>query len=218
VAQIYKEAFNIELPRRVSQQKKLGRTVKGSLQPGDVVFFKITDSVSHVGIYLYNKKFVHAASSGPKIGVIKSSLNEKYYKTKYVFAKRFIDLPKFGEKKTEEKKTQKKPAEKKENKIEIKKKYNDELLIGKEVYKGKLFNLSKKFEINESIYIMLSINDKHKNVVMLISNENVNKKVEIKVPVYKKIFQIINLKKGTYNIQIIDESQKIIFNEKFLVK
>lgn len=52
------------------------------LQEGDLVFFKIgSDRISHVGVYLQNRRFVHAST---KKGVIISSLDEAYY-TKYFF-------------------------------------------------------------------------------------------------------------------------------------
>jgi lipoprotein Spr len=53
-----------------------------NLQEGDLVFFKIGgDKVSHVGVYLQNRRFVHAST---KRGVVISSLDEAYY-TKYFF-------------------------------------------------------------------------------------------------------------------------------------
>ncbi len=53
-----------------------------NLKEGDLVFFKINNpKVSHVGIYLQNRRFVHASSSR---GVVISNLDEAYYK-KYFF-------------------------------------------------------------------------------------------------------------------------------------
>ncbi len=49
---------------------------------GDLVFFKINQSkISHVGVYLQNRYFVHAST---KSGVIISSLDEPYYKKYFV--------------------------------------------------------------------------------------------------------------------------------------
>jgi len=93
--QVYKEVFGINLPRSVTEQKKLGKAVINTLEPGDLLFFNINGSISHVGIYLFKNKFVHAASSGDKIGVVKSSLDESYYKQRFVFAKRLVTLPAF---------------------------------------------------------------------------------------------------------------------------
>jgi lipoprotein Spr len=50
---------------------------------GDLVFFKIGGkNISHVGVYIKDKLFVHASNSR---GVIINSLNEAYYK-KYFFS------------------------------------------------------------------------------------------------------------------------------------
>ena len=94
VVQVYKDVFNKILPRTVSEQRKLGTAVVTKLEPGDLLFFRINGTISHVGIYLFNNKFVHAASAGSKVGVIKSSLDEPYYKERYIFAKRVVSLPK----------------------------------------------------------------------------------------------------------------------------
>lgn len=52
------------------------------LQEGDLVFFKInSDKVSHIGVYLKNRRFVHASTHK---GVIINSLDEEYYK-KYFY-------------------------------------------------------------------------------------------------------------------------------------
>ena len=49
--------------------------------PGDLVFFRTTNrgNISHVGIYLGDGQFIHAASDGPRTGVIYSSLTESYW-------------------------------------------------------------------------------------------------------------------------------------------
>ncbi len=54
---------------------------------GDMVFFSINQSskISHVGVYLANNKFIHASTSK---GVIINSLNEEYYKKRFVFIRR----------------------------------------------------------------------------------------------------------------------------------
>jgi lipoprotein Spr len=62
---------------------------KSDLKEGDLVFFKIgwNRLISHVGLYLGNHKFVHAAIWG---GVIISDLREPYYARWYVAASRNI--------------------------------------------------------------------------------------------------------------------------------
>jgi murein DD-endopeptidase / murein LD-carboxypeptidase len=53
-----------------------------NLNEGDLVFFKInSEKISHVGVYLRNRRFVHASTHK---GVVISSLDEAYYK-KYFF-------------------------------------------------------------------------------------------------------------------------------------
>jgi lipoprotein Spr len=53
-----------------------------NLKEGDLVFFKINSSkVSHVGVYLQNRRFVHAST---KRGIVINNLDEAYYK-KYFF-------------------------------------------------------------------------------------------------------------------------------------
>lgn len=98
VKDVYKRVFKIDIPRTVRQQKNIGEKIIRGFQPGDLLFFNTTGNISHVGIYVFDRKFIHAASAGSKIGVIKSSLDEKYYKERFVFARRVITLPSFLEK------------------------------------------------------------------------------------------------------------------------
>jgi lipoprotein Spr len=51
------------------------------MREGDLVFFKIgQNTVSHVGVYLTNDRFVHASTSS---GVMISDLKEPYWKKYY---------------------------------------------------------------------------------------------------------------------------------------
>ena len=55
---------------------------KDELREGDLIFFKIRSrSITHVGVYIGNNKFVHASSSR---GVMISNLDEDYW-TKYYY-------------------------------------------------------------------------------------------------------------------------------------
>ena len=81
---VYKH-FGYSLNRTSSGQRSNGKAVKkADLQPGDIVCFS-----GHVGIYIGDGKFIHAANS--RKGVIISSLSESYYKKKYITARRIID-------------------------------------------------------------------------------------------------------------------------------
>jgi len=80
----------IEIPRRASRQAAAARNVsRGSLRPADLVFFNTSGSgISHVGIYLGDGQFAHAATSR---GVVRESLSHPYYTTRFVHGGRFLD-------------------------------------------------------------------------------------------------------------------------------
>lgn len=87
VKQVY-IIYDIDLPRTSILQSKLGIKVpKHALLPGDLVFFGDAgrDSVTHVGIYMGGNKFANATTSH---GVKYSDLDEPYFFSKYLFAKR----------------------------------------------------------------------------------------------------------------------------------
>lgn len=82
-------SLGIEMPRVSRSQFNMGKKIDvANLIPGDLVFFKIRkNSISHVGIYLGDDKFVHAS---PKKGVVISDINDKYFKKYFVGATRVI--------------------------------------------------------------------------------------------------------------------------------
>ena len=91
VKKIY-DMFNIILPRTARDQSHVGRYVaRGDLEEGDLVFFRNRRSISHVGIYVGNSQFVHAASGRQRM-VCVSSLNEPYYSARYAKAVRLKGL------------------------------------------------------------------------------------------------------------------------------
>ncbi len=91
VYHIYSPVVN-SLPRRAIDQYKFGNPVaKGSEEPGDLVFFNTEGwTVTHVGIYLGDNRFVHAASGTKTNGIVVSSLLTPYYSQRYVGARRVI--------------------------------------------------------------------------------------------------------------------------------
>ncbi len=92
VQYLYKK-HHIDLPRTAWAQSKKGTLVnKNDLQKGDLLFF-LTDKkrgipVTHVGIYIGNGEFIHAASK--KKGIIISPIDHGYYSKKFVSAKRIL--------------------------------------------------------------------------------------------------------------------------------
>lgn len=88
---VYKDVIGTAPERSVTGLYNSGDEVKGAPAPGDLVFFNTVGGISHVGIYIGDKKFIHAASKGAKLGVIMSSLEEEYYRTRYLGAKRLLD-------------------------------------------------------------------------------------------------------------------------------
>lgn len=81
--------YDIELPRTAYEQRRFCNSVveKPDLQEGDLVFFNTRGGTSHVGCYLGNNKFVHAATTG---GVMISDLNEAYWRNRYLGAGRVV--------------------------------------------------------------------------------------------------------------------------------
>lgn len=94
---IANDAIGVKLPRSTSGLYSTVRIIKDSeKEPGDLLFFKTVGSkISHVGLYMGNNQFIHAASDGPNTGVIISSLKESYWDRTYAGAGRF--LPSIGE-------------------------------------------------------------------------------------------------------------------------
>ena len=81
--------YGAYLPRTSVAQYKSGAAVpKPQMKPGDLVFFKNTykRGISHVGIYVGEGKFVHAANK--RKGVIVTALSEPYWANRWAGARR----------------------------------------------------------------------------------------------------------------------------------
>ncbi|MGH8477941.1 MAG: C40 family peptidase [Methylococcales bacterium] len=58
----------IRVPRTSREQlSESNKVVLEKIQPGDLVFFKLNSKVSHVGIYVGGRQFIHASSRGKKV-------------------------------------------------------------------------------------------------------------------------------------------------------
>ncbi len=91
---VARESIQKQLPRTAKALYSYCRVVPDSKKEvGDLLFFKTNNSgasVTHVGIYIGNNQFISAISDGPNTGVIISSLNQPYWKPKYVGCGQFI--------------------------------------------------------------------------------------------------------------------------------
>lgn len=83
---IFNDSFHKALPRTTTQQITNGEKVsKEKLEPGDLVFFKTSPGMRHVGVYVGDDQFIHASSS---MGVTMSSLSNSYWVKHYETARR----------------------------------------------------------------------------------------------------------------------------------
>jgi len=86
--------FGINLPRTARAQGRMGQTVsRKNLRKGDLLFFyvpgrfKSNKVVGHVGIYIGNRKMIHA-NTEPKDGVQIRSIDRAFWKKTFIKAKR----------------------------------------------------------------------------------------------------------------------------------
>lgn len=92
-AGLVRRAFSsaIELPRTAAAQFRQGQEVPlEELQPGDLVFFENTykPGISHVGIYIGDGEFVHAASR--KRAVTVDRLDTPYFRKRFAGGRRVV--------------------------------------------------------------------------------------------------------------------------------
>jgi len=90
---LYARHAGVTLPHSASAQARLGQKVpREALQPGDLLFFHTSRrGISHVGLYIGGNQFVHAANTRRRVRV--DSLNEAYYRNRFVTARRFKEPP-----------------------------------------------------------------------------------------------------------------------------
>lgn len=90
VSRIYRDVYGIGLSRSSrSMFQDVRRVKRDKMRTGDLVFFRRSpkEPIFHVGIYLKNNKFIHAASNG---GVRVSSLKESFYRNNFYAAGRVM--------------------------------------------------------------------------------------------------------------------------------
>lgn len=89
VGKVYKDALKTQLPRTTKEISTMGRKVsKHRLKSGDLIFFRPSRKYRHVGIYVGDNLFMHSSTSK---GIMKSNLNNVYWKKKFRYAKRILN-------------------------------------------------------------------------------------------------------------------------------
>ena len=87
VQAIYRDAFEVDLPRASSDQARLGESVpKGDIRPGDLLYF-VDRGRKHVGVAVNDREFVHASR---RKGVIISKF-EGYWSKRLIRVRRILD-------------------------------------------------------------------------------------------------------------------------------
>jgi lipoprotein Spr len=85
---IYKEKFDIKIPRNTRTQVKVGKEIaRSKLEIGDLIFFKTGKHDRHVGVYMGKGDFMHASIKGVKY----SKIDKPFYKKTYWTSRRIIN-------------------------------------------------------------------------------------------------------------------------------
>jgi cell wall-associated NlpC family hydrolase len=83
------DAAGVAIPRISVDQHKFATPVRlAKVQPGDLVFFKIRPGLSHVGLIVDGKRFVHASTSRHRVAL--SSLDSDYWQQRCVGAGTYL--------------------------------------------------------------------------------------------------------------------------------
>ncbi|MDR2078385.1 MAG: C40 family peptidase [Treponema sp.] len=93
VRYVYRTAAGITVPKSSQSIWDTGKSVEpGAARPGDIMVFNtVGNAASHVGILLEGGSLIHAVSSGPRTGVIISSLEDRYFGPRILGVRSFID-------------------------------------------------------------------------------------------------------------------------------
>ena len=91
VSYIYGQAAGLKVLGSAADIARRSKPIERSaLRPGDLVFFNtLNRSLSHVGIYIGETRFIHAPSSNGKVRI--DRLTDSYYAQRYEAARTFFD-------------------------------------------------------------------------------------------------------------------------------
>jgi cell wall-associated NlpC family hydrolase len=92
VSYVYRTAVGISIPRSSKALWAAGEPVQmAAARPGDIIVFNTAGgSANHVAILLDKGSVIHAVSSGPRTGVIISSLRDRYFGQRIMGARSYI--------------------------------------------------------------------------------------------------------------------------------
>ena len=91
VRHVFREAAGLELQGNAAALSRQSRAIDaGALQAGDLLFFNtLGQPSSHVGVYVGQGQFIHAANE--RSGVRVNRLSERYYAARFEGAKTVLD-------------------------------------------------------------------------------------------------------------------------------
>jgi len=90
VAHVFQQAYNFKLPHNALAQSRYGRSVaQADLEIGDLVFFNTERPYSHVGIYLGDRRFIHAPKPGAVVRT--ENMDARYWQKRYDGARRLVE-------------------------------------------------------------------------------------------------------------------------------
>lgn len=91
VRYVFDHVEGLDLPHSSRAMSLVGSRIRqANLKPGDLVFFRIfRHRISHVGIYLGNNRFIHAASTSTGEVQI-SDLADGYWARRFTMARRVL--------------------------------------------------------------------------------------------------------------------------------
>jgi cell wall-associated NlpC family hydrolase len=87
---VVRDTAAIDLPRTAAAQSERGRLIAStsSLRVGDLVFFRESGRIFHVGLFVGEGRFVHAPRTGKNVEL--SSLIQGYWGTRFAHGRRIL--------------------------------------------------------------------------------------------------------------------------------